>query len=392
MEPRTNLLIFGASARAAAFSALRAGFQPWCADLFADADLRARCDCFPVPARDYPGRFPHILTHTDVSGPWMYTGGLENRPELVEQMSRLRPLWGNGPRALKVVRSPETVSGRLRQAGFPVPAVRDRPPDSSTPGRWVLKPRAGAGGTGIRLWDGRLAGRDSWKRFYFQEFVEGESFAAVYAGTHAQTLLLGVTRQLVGEPWLHAPPFRYCGSIGPVTLSPAQHEHLVWLGNFPMHYGDLALGFGLLGLFGIDFILRDDVPWPVEVNPRYTASVEVLEYAGQFPALAYQQAAFDWKGPPPTSPTVGTGEVIGKAIYFAPKSLVFPPHGPWETTLQDPRPVHELPAFADIPAAGQPIPAGRPVLTAFAQAADVLRCLDALRQIARDLDRWFLRG
>ncbi len=38
MASPQHLLIFGASARAAAFSALRAGLQPWCADLFADAD------------------------------------------------------------------------------------------------------------------------------------------------------------------------------------------------------------------------------------------------------------------------------------------------------------------------------------------------------------------
>jgi len=33
-----QVLIVGASARAAAFSALRAGLRPWCADLFADLD------------------------------------------------------------------------------------------------------------------------------------------------------------------------------------------------------------------------------------------------------------------------------------------------------------------------------------------------------------------
>ena len=38
-----HLLLFGASVRAAAFSALRAGLRPWCADLFGDADLQARC-------------------------------------------------------------------------------------------------------------------------------------------------------------------------------------------------------------------------------------------------------------------------------------------------------------------------------------------------------------
>ena len=36
----------------------------------------------------------------------------------------------------------------------------------------------------------------------------------------------------------------------------------------------LASASGLMGWFGIDYVLRDGEPWPVEVNPRYTASVE----------------------------------------------------------------------------------------------------------------------
>jgi predicted ATP-grasp superfamily ATP-dependent carboligase len=47
-----------------------------------------------------------------------------------------------------------------------------------------------------------------------------------------------------------------------------------------------------------------------------------------------------------------------------------------------------VPAFADIPAAGQPIKAGRPILTFFARGDTPASCQDALRQIARDLDRW----
>ena len=52
--PTDNLLIFGASTRAAAFSALRAGLRPWCADLFGDADLVSRCPTIRMPAGDYP--------------------------------------------------------------------------------------------------------------------------------------------------------------------------------------------------------------------------------------------------------------------------------------------------------------------------------------------------
>src|SRR5207249_9264748 len=82
---------------------------------------------------------------------------------------------------------------------------------------------------------------------------------------------LEVTRQLVGEPWLHAAPFHYCGSIGPLPLSESLWRKFWRIGTV------LAKAFRLRGLFGVDCVLRDGIPWPVEVNPRYPASVEVLE-------------------------------------------------------------------------------------------------------------------
>ena len=54
-----NLILFGASTRAAAFSALRAGLRPWCADLFADADLQAHCPAMRLPVR-LPRRLPRL--------------------------------------------------------------------------------------------------------------------------------------------------------------------------------------------------------------------------------------------------------------------------------------------------------------------------------------------
>src|SRR5216683_2016111 len=89
---KEHLLILGASARAAAFSALRAGLRPWCADLFADRDLQARC---PVQrlSNGYPQGFAQMI-RSDQPGPWLYTGGLENWPKLVRSWQRRRPLWG----------------------------------------------------------------------------------------------------------------------------------------------------------------------------------------------------------------------------------------------------------------------------------------------------------
>ena len=50
----STLIIIGASTRAAATSAWRAGWTPWCADLFADADLERIATVRKVPPETYP--------------------------------------------------------------------------------------------------------------------------------------------------------------------------------------------------------------------------------------------------------------------------------------------------------------------------------------------------
>ena len=87
MSAGESVVIFGASVRAAAFSALRAGLRPWCCDLFADADLVCRCDAVRLSGR-YPDTFADLVG-AEVAGPWMYTGGLENHPDLVRRMAQI---------------------------------------------------------------------------------------------------------------------------------------------------------------------------------------------------------------------------------------------------------------------------------------------------------------
>jgi predicted ATP-grasp superfamily ATP-dependent carboligase len=368
-----SLLIFGASARAAAFSALRAGLEPWCADLFGDEDLRAKAPSLRVPAGAYPQAFLDLVCR-ELPGPWMFTGGLENHRLLVQEMARRRPLWGNGADALAACRSPHRVAALLAKAGLPYPALL--PADRAPPeGRWLFKPSSGAGGAGIRA-AGKRRGRG-----YLQEFIEGQSCAALYVGDGKQARWLGTTRQLVGENWLHAAPFHYCGSIGPLLQGPPLRQAFERLGQV------LAAGCGLRGLFGIDCVLRDGVPWPVEINPRYTASVEVLEHAGGTAALTPHRRAFETgaQGPAP-EPKDPADQFVGKAILFARAPLVFPGEGPWRESVGRPGVPDELPAFADIPRAGEMIRKGRPILTFFARAVSPGACLDLLMQTARDLD------
>jgi predicted ATP-grasp superfamily ATP-dependent carboligase len=319
----------------------------------------------------------------------MYTGGLENRRGLVSRINRGRPLWGNNAAVLRRARSPQTLLAACRDAGIRCPAFYQRALDLPQQQRWLEKPLAGAGGSGIRFWaGGTLAARDN--RVYYQQFIEGESCSAVFVGDGRGARLLGLTRQLVGVPWLHARTFSYCGSIGPLGLPAALWGAVDRLGNV------LAASAGLRGLFGVDCIVQDGLLWPVEVNPRYTASVEVLEFGQNVAALALHQQAFApgclREENRPDYNALDRLGVIGKAIVFAQTALVFPENGPWMQALHLIRAcpagadLDQPPAFADIPHAGQRIESGRPILTFFARADSVASCLENLRQIAADLD------
>jgi predicted ATP-grasp superfamily ATP-dependent carboligase len=397
------LVIIGASTRAAAFSAARAGLQPFCADLFADLDLCAR---FPVTRLSgtypcgleeviaffplsqwqvqhskgaYPRGFEEVLA-SDVPGPWMYTGGLENWPRLIAAWQEQRPLWGVRGQCLGWARDPVRVARLLRKAGLPTPETRSRPPSDSSR-RWLIKRRHGAGGQGVCEWfaDDDVPGA-AIPDMYWQEFIDGQPAAALYVGCGKETQLLGLTRQLIGVPWLNAAPFHYCGSIGPLLPSADLKRELTAIGAV------LAGHCNLTGLFGVDGVLAAGHFWPVEINPRYTASVEVLEYATGLRALAWHRRAFDRKAPMPVRHPV-TRAFVGKAILYAPAELTFPSDGPWLSDLRKPTALHLPPDFADIPAAGAVIPRGRPILTFFVHKARLISCEDALQQVAQELMR-----
>jgi predicted ATP-grasp superfamily ATP-dependent carboligase len=371
-----RIIIIGASSRAAAFSALRAGLKPWCADLFGDTDLRRCCAVMVISASIYPQGLFEAVDHAP-PGPWMYTGGLENHPRLLQRLCRFRFLWGNDGRTVAQVRSPLRLTTCLAEADlFPL-AIHTAGSALPSRGHWLLKPYRGSGGKGIGSW---RPGMELPRRgFYLQQFAEGESCAACYLANGRQTHFLGATRQLVGAAWLHAERFQYCGSLGPLPVSKSIAQMFTRLGR------TIADRFALRGLFGIDCILQREHPRVVEINPRYTASMEVLEYAMGSSMLKLHEAVFT--GANPVVPAHVSDGYMGKAILFAKDSLMFPIEGPWskENERRDPE---EYPDFADIPSAGSLIQRGQPVLTFFARGLSETSCLAALKDRARDLDHW----
>jgi predicted ATP-grasp superfamily ATP-dependent carboligase len=374
MTPQ-GLVILGASVRAAAFSAARAGFLPWGADLFADLDLRRRAHAVRVD--DYPQGLAAAARQAP-EGPWLYTGGLENYPELVDRIADSRPLLGNRGDALRAVRDPRCLDAQLRAAGLCYPAVAFSPERLPRDGSWLRKPLRSSGGLGIEVWRGQPAhaGRGP---YHYQARIEGLPCSAVYAAAGGRAVLLGATRQLSTAAEPGDPPFCYAGSVGPLRLEPVLDEQLQTIGQ------ELARRFSLMGLFGVDLILADRRFWVIEVNPRFTASVEVLERACGFRAIAIHVGACrDGQLPPQAArPTTW----CGKAILTAPSDLVVPAA---IEKLAGPTDLTGWPALADIPAAGSRIRAGGPIATVLAEAADEPSLTAALGRQASQLEALLL--
>jgi predicted ATP-grasp superfamily ATP-dependent carboligase len=365
------LLILGASARAAAFSALAAGLKPWCGDLFADADLARvatveRVEGYPAGLQRAAERAPH--------GPWLYTGSLENHPRLVERLAARRPLAGNGATALRAVRDPGRWGGELARHDLPCPAWSPAAAGVPIDGSWLRKPRSGGGGQRIEPWIGQ--GQGNVRGFYFQRRIEGTACAAVYVGQRGKARLLGVTEQLIGQSWAGGRGFGYCGSVGPIDVSTRTAAALVRLGDV------LAAAFGLAGLFGVDGVMASGTFWPVEINPRFSASVEVLERTLGFSAVGLHIAACGGdsinRWPIAPLPAAASERAwSGKAILYAGRNMTAGKR--FAELLDEAAATFPRPSVADVPSVGSEVRAGWPVLTILADGPDRGAVMEALR-------------
>ncbi len=261
------LVIIGDAACDARDSAKRAGYEPF--ELLGEEALRR-------------------LREAPADAPVLFAGAMENRPDVMKAIAGERRLLGSPPDAVEAVRKPEALTSLPPFPGLkfakmkPKIGVFERVVRRIIPGKigsvYLVKPLASFGGVGIKPWSRKSrVPPGSW----LQQAVEGTPMCAVYQSREGwSSVLAGVTEQLVGEPKLGAGWYGWCGSIGPVALSTRERDALSHLGVV------LAQRHDLRGLFGVDLI-RDRAGdwWPIEVNPRYVASVDVLERAASGQSL-----------------------------------------------------------------------------------------------------------
>ena len=350
-----RILIAGLTTRALAESAVRAGSEIVTVDYFGDLDQERLCETHPLRER---GRGYSAAAILEVARELsyeavVYCGGLENHPDVVAELARDRALLGNEPSTLRRVRDPGTLFAYLAQRGFAVPDTRLETDPLPATGAWLVKPARGGGGQGVRPWRGQRPAPTE----ILQERVEGVSASAAFLADGRRSVVLGWTEQL------HAPPsFRYAGNIMPLEAGAAAREEVTEIADA------LTEEYGLRGLNGVDFILRRDRPVVLEVNPRYCASMELVERASGDSVFALHRAAC--LGSLPELSPRGAG-IWGKAIVYASRTVAVPDTTAWIEQ-----------GVRDVPHPGEVIRAGHPICTVIASGSTRPACEAGLRSEA----------
>jgi predicted ATP-grasp superfamily ATP-dependent carboligase len=357
-EPR-QVLIVASSGRALAASTHRAGFATVVLDLFDDTDLRSVAKASARVARRFGRGFDQGLLLeaaarlAPASDPptwgFVYGGGLEARPRLIDRLAAGRRLFGNTAKAVRAAKDPVRLSALLDRLGIPHPETSLAPPETADKRAWLVKQVGGAGGVHIRF--AADAARRPRGRRYYQRFVEGRPASVLVLGTARGPIVLGLSEQWPCPGSARA-PFRYGGATVPAVLPEGLGDGLSRAACA------LVEALALVGLNSVDFLVDEEAGafHLIEVNPRPGATCELFERAlGRnlfdlhLRACAGERIEAPAAVAPPSTAFAG-------AILYSDEDLVFPAGFPWPDWT------------ADRPAPGTKIAAGHPVCTVFGEA------------------------
>jgi len=263
----SEILILGACVRPCVAIAAAAGYQVTGIDLFNDADTQAASNA-SIKADHYP---KDLFGHAESSKAnyWLYTGCLENYPEQIAQLANKKTLLGNNQNVIRKCRSPEFISELAIDAEwhYPDAAIADASRTNNEFQSWISKPRLSAAGQSVQVWHSippatseRIA----------QLYIPGPTFGAACISNGSETQVLGITRHLRMTRRLGVTRFQYCGSVGPLPLSDTLNAAISTMAS------EIASECGIVGLFGLDLKIQNNQIWLLEINPRFTASMDLL--------------------------------------------------------------------------------------------------------------------
>jgi predicted ATP-grasp superfamily ATP-dependent carboligase len=348
---KEKVLVIGMSARAVAQSSARAGYETAALDSFGDRDLLKAASWQTLDKRDF-SRFSSVPELRGIGADWaVFASGVENRPQMIDELESagLRVLQSSSE-AIRRCRDLDELGDFCAKNKIGRPrTMRGNDIGNLPAGKFLVKHEKSGAGIGVRVWDGAEIKRGE----YLQELAEGIPVSAVFLSDGREAVLCGISRQLAGEPSLGARGFSWCGNIMPYWMPPqAPGWKDALIDRFTAAARAAVSEFGLAGASGMDFMCCEDGLYLLEINPRISASFELVELIRGVNIFELHVAALEGRLPRENFPGLLDGPYRGKGIVYAPRDLVAPDTGEWYNRSR-----------RDIPHPGAPLPEASPICT-----------------------------
>jgi len=260
------VLVVAGSARMLTQAAARCRLKPLAIDLYADLDIQGYAVCHrKIPSLAWTHLAQAVaffMSHYPVSYA-VYGSGFEDHPDSLRQLAECLPLTGNPPEVFARLNDKADFFSTLSRLTIPFPETRFTvPPD----GDWLVKPKRGQGGLGIKRHGKGFDHPDC----YWQSYQAGVPHSTLFLADGDRVKIVGFNRQ-----WTTGlgggQEFVFSGIINHAEIPEALQSTIRgWVEK-------LVLEFSLRGLNSLDFILAGERAYILEINPRVSASMQLYD-------------------------------------------------------------------------------------------------------------------
>ena len=388
-------LVIAFNARPIATSAKKANYKVLAVDFFGDLDLQDVAEhVFSVlwQRKGYPikrkffrpiSEYMYLLAETMADEYFgkieflLIGSGFDDEPKIWEQLNKMAPILGNTPeliaRADRVhlyeiasklgITYPRTLEAKDKDEATEIAKNMGYPVVVTTP--------RSAGGLFVKLIanpDKLLKAynelRSSGKKILIQEFIQGIDASCSVLGTGKDCQAITVTEQLIGIPELGVPiPFGYCGNVVPFKNSSLIIENIKSVSE------ELGSKLGLKGSNGFDFVIKDEQPYLIELNPRFQGSLECVEAVISSNLVHLHIEAC--KGNLPEKPLESKGYAVKMILYAKQRTIV--PN------------LSQMHHIVDVPVGGIILEPSNPVCTVFVTGRDRKTTIEKAKAIAKNV-------
>ena len=353
-----DYIIVSISARALAESAKQSGFNTVSIDYFADEDTNQYSDKVYKLNSNVDGYNEDELLQliqkclkSHPNAKLVLGTGFESKPKLIQTLQTLVTTFSNSFDTINTLKNPLTFFPLLEKHGIAYPLTQTQKPNQ--PEGYLLKKIGGEGGAHISWIKKGDTGLD--EDYYYQKFIDGESYSALFIADGYESRLLGINQHLKSNDDFHQ-TFLYRGAI---TLQEYDASHQI---QIEMIIEAITKETNLKGLCGIDYILtKHDEIIVLEINPRPPATFEL--HQADYPLFKAHIESFNGK----LFALSKNPKAIckGHAIFYATRDIYIDEHVEWPEWIKDKPQLHTQ------------IHETNPVCTVYAEenSLDKVRCL-----------------